>query len=274
MLRKFACGLLASLGIAQLAFAAGIAVSPLLLEVVLPPGTSYQDAIYVTNTGDEPIVVEAKVVGFMAPEGLPIFLEPELDTYPYSGRELLTLEPQDVTVQPGESVAFQFRVEMPEDLEPYGGRYVAAVFRAKPPEAAGAQVIVAAEVASLFLLNPGVEVLPRVEVSHLRVVPSPTAPGEWVIEALMANSGNIHISYQQLVGHIYITDLDGYLVGEVEMHLHTMLPGTSHFHREVWRPAGELSPGTYRVYLDILALTPLGTEPQRCFHFVEVELGQ
>ena len=53
----------------------GTALSPMLTEITLPPGSSYEDDISLTNTGDEPIVIEVRVSGFTAPEGIPIFTD-------------------------------------------------------------------------------------------------------------------------------------------------------------------------------------------------------
>ncbi|RLE28380.1 hypothetical protein DRJ54_06655, partial [Candidatus Acetothermia bacterium] len=127
---------------------AGISLSPLLTDIVLPPGATYSDVIYITNTADEPVVVQARALGYVLEDGVPRFLDPAEDTYPYSGKDLLTIEPTELTVQPGESVTFTYRLSMPEDLSPYGGRYVAAVFWVKPAAESEAQVVVSARVAS------------------------------------------------------------------------------------------------------------------------------
>jgi len=157
--------------IVSLAALAGVSISPAVTEIVLPPGTSYEGDITVSNTGDDPIVVEAIIRGFTSPEGVPVFLNPQIDLYKYSGRGLLTVTPAKQEIQPGKSVLFHYKVTMPEKLDPYGGRYVAAVFRVEPPSNSneGAQVVVTAQVAALFLLNPGGNVSPHFKFEDFRV---------------------------------------------------------------------------------------------------------
>ena len=143
--------------IASLSAFGGASLSPILSEITLPPGSSYEDDISLTNTGDEAITVQVQVRGFIAPDGVPVFLNTSSEGYSYSkysGRELLTVTPVQQTIQPGETSLFHYKLAMPENLDPYGGRYVAAIFRVQPPTT-GAQVVVATQIASLFLITPG-----------------------------------------------------------------------------------------------------------------------
>ena len=261
------------IGISMGVFGGGISLSPTLTEIVLPPGSSYQDQLYITNTGDEPIIVEARVLGFMAPEGIPILLEPELDHYPYSGREILKLEPAEQEIDPGQTAVFTYTLNMPETLEPFGGRYVAAVFKVKPPAQGEVQVIVSTQLISLFLVSPGPGAEPHLTFDNVRIYQSPTDPREVILEALVANDGNLHISYDQIIGWIYITDSDGYLVDNFRVKTHTMLPGNKYLHREKWEAPSELPSGTYQFHLDLWIFRPLGEEPQRYHLTVPVELN-
>jgi len=262
---------LASVLFSTLAWA-GVALSPMVTEIVLPPGSTHEDVISITNTGKEPIIVEASVLGFMAPEGVPTLLEPELDRYPYSGRGLLTIEPQEQTVQPGETVLFRYRAAMPEELDPYGGRYVVAVFRVKPP-ATEAQVVISAQVASLFMLNPGGKVAPHLAFDHVQVYQAEDDPREVVLEAQMTNDGNLHCTKDQIWGVIHVADQDGYFVDEFPVRTRYTLPGTSHLYRETWRAPETLPSGTYQFRWTILVFGPAGTESQRYFITMPVELN-
>jgi len=255
------------------AFGAGISLSPLVTELVLPPGTAYTGAIYVTNTGDEPVTVEAQVLGFTAPEGIPQFLKPGEDTYPYSGRNLLTLEPTKQRLEPGETATFNYQVQMPEDLDPYGGRYVAAVFTVEPPASEGAQVVIAARVASLFLISPGTDAVPHLKIEAISIRQSDTNPRQVILEATITNDGNAHISSGQIVGHVYVTDEDAYIVDDFQVWTHTMLPGNTYRHEENWTVPEKLPSGTYQFNLDILIFSPVGTEPQRYLITMPVDLN-
>ena len=256
----------------SVAFAGGISLFPTVTEIILPPGTSYSDMIYITNTGDEPVTVEAKVLGFMAPEGVPRFLEPQFDNYPFSGKDILTVEPTVQTIEPGATAVFTYELHMPEELEPYGGRYVAAVFRALPPAASEAQVVVATEVASLFLVSPGGDVSPRLEMSSLRAYQVKGAPRKVVIEAVVSNVGNLHMSADQIRGYVYITDADGYIVDEFPASTHTILPRNSYMHQEVWNVPEDLPSGTYQIHFGLVFFGPAGQKPQYFFMTQTVEL--
>lgn len=272
MLRKWIILPLLSIGLHAAILGAGISLSPLLTEIILPPGASYQDQIYITNTGDEPVLVGVKILGFMAPEGLPIFLEPELDRYPYSGRDILTVEPLEQKVEPGETGVFSYTLTMPKDLNPFGGRYVAAIFKVKPMTTGESQVIISTQVASLFLVSPGPGAAPHLKIEEVRLYQSRGDPQTVILEALITNDGNLHVSSEQIIGWIYVTDADGYLIDKFQVSTHTMLPANKYIHRETWKAPEDLPSGTYQFHLDLWIFTPLGEEPQRYYLTIPLEL--
>ncbi len=257
--------------IASLSAFGGVLMSPMITEITLPPGTSYEDDITITNTGDQPMVVEARSIGFIAPEGVPEFLDPLVDDYSYSGRALLTLTPAAQTVQPGEAVLFHYKVSMPEDLDPYGGRYVAGIFRVQPPSNGG-QVTVAAQVASLFLLSPGGDAAPHLAFEQISIYQKKNDPQTVVLSAKIANDGNLHIVSDQIWGMINVADEDGYIIDSFKVNTHTMLPGNSYTHREEWNAPDYLVSGTYQFRLTVLIFGKVGTEPQEYKLVVPVKL--
>ncbi len=254
------------------ALAGGISLFPTVTEIILPPGTSYSDMIYITNTGDEPVTVEARVLGFMAPEGIPRFLEPQFDNYPFSGKDILSIEPVVQTVEPGGTAVFTYELHMPEKLDPYGGRYVAIMFKVKPASSE-AQVVVTTQLASLFLVSPGGEAAPHLQMGDLRVYQFKANPRKVILEAVVTNDGNLHISTDQIRGYIYITDADGYIVDEFPASTHTMLPGNSYMHQEVWYAPEDLPSGTYQFHFALVLFGPVGTRPQYLFMSQEAELN-
>ena len=261
------------LGFAFLATGGGIALSPLVTEIVLPPGSSYQDVIMITNTGDEPVIVTAQALGFIAPEGIPRFLTPDVDRYPFSGRDLLEIQPKEKEVGPGETAYFTYVLHMPEELEPFGGRYVAAVFQAFPKEVGEAQVIVTTRVASIFLVSPGTGAAPHFTFNNVRIYQSDEDPRKIILEAEVTNDGNLHVSRDQIIGWIYVTDVDGYLIDSFQVETHTMLPGNKYVHREVWTAPQDLLPGTYQFHLDLLVFAPVGQKTQQYHLSLPVELS-
>lgn len=254
--------------------AAGISVFPMFQDIILPPGESYSNAIYVVNVSEETVKISVQVMGFMAPEGIPQFLNPTEDRYPYSGKDLLTVEPASQEVFPGETATFNYTVTMPEHLEPYGGRYVAAVFRAEPTEAPeGTQVVVTAQVASLFLLSPGEGAAPHLTVGAPKAYPSVNAPNSIVLETTVTNDGNLHVSFDQIRGFVYVTDEYGYVLDEFPATTHTILPGNSYVHREVWEAPSDLASGTYYLNLALVLFAPDPEHPQYLFITAPVTLG-
>lgn len=262
-MRKYRILLIVSLVtlVASLSVLGGVLMSPMITEITLPPGTSYENDITITNTGDAAIVVQAQEIGFIAPEGVPKFLGPAVDNYPYSGRDLLTVTPAEQTVQPGKMVLFHYRVSMPQNLDPYGGRYVAALFRVVPPSN-GAQVVVATQVASIFLLSPGGDAAPHLAIDSINISQKKSDPHAVVLSAKITNDGNVHISSQQIWGMINVADEDGYIIGSFQVGTHTMLPGNSYTHTEHWQAPNYLASGTYQFRLTLLIFGPAGTPPQ------------
>jgi len=252
---------------------AGVSISPAVTEILLPPGTSYEGDIMVQNTGKEPIVIEAVVRGFTYPEGVPVLLDPAVDSYRYSGRDLLTITPTEQRIEPGKGAFFHYRVTMPEDPDPYGGRYVAAVFRVKPPAAAGTQVVVTAQVASLFLLDPGGDVAPHFTFKDFRVWQDAGNPRLIHCDKLVTNDGNIHADAEQMYGFMQIVDQDGYIVGQMSWKPHTMLPGNAYRDEETWEAPEALKSGTYYFYMTVIIYRPDGKEPQRYTAAVKKELN-
>jgi len=258
--------------LALVSYGGGIALSPLIVDIVLPPGTTYRGTLMVTNTGETPVSLRAHALGFIAPQGIPIFLTPDLDRYPYSGRDLLQIEPADQEASPGQTVFFTYTLTMPEVLEPFGGRYVAAVVQALPKVEGQAQVVVATRLATLFLISPGLGAAPHFAIKNIRIYQSSANPREVILEADVQNDGNLHVSRDQIIGWIYITDADGYLIDVFQVDTHTMLPDNEYLHREVWTAPSDLPPGTYQFHLDLWVFGPLGQKSQQYFISLPVEL--
>lgn len=246
--------------VASLSALAGTSLSPMLTEITIPPGRSYEDDISITNTGDDPIDVQVTVKGFTAPEGVPVFLDGASDDYIYSGRDLLTVTPAQQTIPAGETFLFHYRVAMPQELNPYGGRYVAAIFRVKPPSN-GAQVVIAPQVASLFLLNPGDDnAAPHLTFKDLKAWQDEADPHLIHCSGSITNEGNLHVNADQMYGFMQITDDDGYIVGQMMWEPHTMLPGNAYTEEQTWRAPDTLPTGTYHFHLTALAYQPNGEE--------------
>ncbi|MGY4706411.1 hypothetical protein ACVNPS_01480 [Candidatus Bipolaricaulota sp. J31] len=269
-MRKFLFGLLC-VALFGGSLNAGVSVSPVITEMVLPPGSSYEGKLAVTNTDDVPVIIEAYVRGFTAPRGTPLILDPARDDYPYSGRDLLEVEPDHLEVGPKEVVYFDYKVRMPEELDPYGGRYVAVVFKIRPA-VSEAQVVTAAQVASLFLLSPGGDVAPHFALKSAEVLQDPADPRRVILKAVIANDGNLHINAGQVCAMIHVLDDDGYIIDRIPVRTHTMLPGTAYTHVEYWLVPEDLPSGTYQFHLSVALFAPVGRQPQHFFYILPLEL--
>jgi len=249
---------------------AGIAVSPLLLDFDVPLGESYTSAFSVRNTGDEAIKVRSLTTGFRVKDsGVPSFLfgaEGE-EAYVHDGDGLLAIEPAEAILEAGAAYEFTYTIHLPLDLDPVGGRYVAALFESLPVDEdegtapAGAGIIVATRVASLLLIRPAgegaedVHVLPEIESLSARLVNGDTS---LLVSTLLANNGNVHIRPPEMSGTISITNPSGSVAATLDVDPHNILPATSYNLKEVWDLPEDVESGEYTIHVLIDVVDPSG----------------
>lgn len=268
-MRKIAAGLFWTTLLSVVLYA-GVSVSPVITEMVLPPGSSYEGRLAITNTGDTPVIIEAQIKGFTAPGGTPLILDPAKDNYPYSGKDLLQITPTQAKLGPNEMTYFEYKVQMPENLDPYGGRYVAVVFKIKPA-VSEAQVVTVAQVASLFLLNPGGDVSPHFSIKRIEANQDPNDPRRVIIRSVIANDGNLHINADQVCAMLHILDNDGYIIDQIPLRTHTMLPGTEYTHTTYWLAPEDLPSGTYQIHLSVILFGAIDKKAQHYFQQIATE---
>lgn len=228
----------------------GISVAPLLLDLTMDPGGSGTGTLTVSNTGKEPIQIESQVRGFRtSTRGVAHFLSGSAaEKYPYSGENFLTLKPDKAVLGPLESREFTYEVNYPEDTEPFGGRYVGALFQSTPveedqDETQGSNIKVATRVGTLILIRPSEEILVGDEFLEFEVKPeikelttSIVYGGDrLLISTHLKNSGNIHIRKKEFAAIISINGPSGELVEEIEISPHYVLPDTSYVLKELWK---------------------------------------
>lgn len=255
---------------------AGIDVTPLLLDFTIDPGGSGTGTLTVKNTGAEPIRIESQVQGFRtSPQGTPHFLsDSDAEDYPYSGEELLELEPGEAVLEPDGSKEFTYKVSYPKNTRPFGGKYVGALFKSTPieeekEESQGSQIEVATRVATLILIRPSEELLVGDEFLEFEVKPeikelsTRTVYGgdRLLVSTLLRNSGNIHIRKKEFSGVIRLHDPSGELVEEIDISPHNVLPETSYKLTELWKIPNEIEEEelkSYSVSVSIEVQTPYG----------------
>ncbi|MFW6104593.1 MAG: hypothetical protein ACOC6I_01990 [Candidatus Bipolaricaulota bacterium] len=233
----------------------GVSVAPLLLDLTMSPGSSGTGTLTVSNTGKEPIQIESQVRGFRtSTRGVAHFLsESAAEEYLYSGENFLTLKPDKAVLEPLESKEFTYEVSYPNNPEPFGGRYVGALFQSTPVEEkqdenGGSNIKVATRVGTLFLIRPSEEILVGDEFLEFEVKPeikelttSNVYGGDrLLISTHLKNSGNIHIRKKEFDATISINGPSGELVEEIEISPHYILPDTSYMLKELWKIPGDI----------------------------------
>lgn len=198
---------------------------------------------------------------------------PAAKDYPYSGEELLELEPGEAVLEPDGSKEFTYKVSYPKNTRPFGGRYVGALFQSTPieeeDEGQGNQIKVATRVGTLILIRPSEELLVGDEFLEFEVKPeikelsTRTVYGgdRLLVSTLLRNSGNIHIRKKEFSGVIRLMNPSGELVKEIDISPHNVLPDTSYELTELWKIADEITEKelkSYSVSVSIEVQTPYG----------------
>ncbi len=159
-IRVFAVfGVLSGLLVAQLgqlnAQSNALAISP-RKDYNLRPGESVNDTLTVTNRNtQEPLNLDLRVVDFQAQDesGTPQLMRSSTERTPWSLKNYIDM-PQQVTIEPGETVRIPITISMPSDIG--AGSYYSAIEYAAVGPTAEDQVNIAASGVSLVFVNvPG-----------------------------------------------------------------------------------------------------------------------
>lgn len=254
----------------------GLSVTPLLLDFTMDPGSSHSGTLEVQNTGSSPLVVKSQVRGFRTSlKGTAQFLsEQAAKKYPYSGENLLKLKPGEVTLEGGESKEFTYELNYPKKPEPFGGRYVGALFQAavanqENKETKGSSIQVATRVGTLILIRPGEEILVGDEFQEYNVKPEITqlnvrkvyGDKRLLVSTYLKNSGNIHIRKKEFSGKALIRSSMGETIEEIKISPHNVLPGTEYALTELWKIPDDMKAGeetAYSIKVNISVKTPYG----------------
>lgn len=254
----------------------GLSVTPLLLDFTMDPGSSHSGTLEVQNTGSTPLTVKSQVRGFKTSlKGTAQFLSEEAAKgYAYSGEALLKLKPGKVTLEGGESKEFTYELNYPKKPNPFGGRYVGALFQAAPAnqeskETKGSSIQVATRVGTLILVRPGEEIVLEDEFQEYKVKPEISQVNarkvydgnRLLVSTYLKNSGNIHIRKKEFSGTAAIRKPSGEKVEEIEISPHNVLPDTEYALTELWQIPNNLKEEeekTYSIKVNISVKTPYG----------------
>jgi len=92
--------------------------------------------------------------------------------------------------------------------------------------------------------------VPHLRFENVRIYQSKVNPRGVILEALVTSDGNFHISCGRVIGWVYVTDADGYLIDKYQVESHTMLPASKYIHRETWEAPADSPSGAYQFHLD------------------------
>ena len=190
-------------------------ISPTKVELNLDPGQSATRDITLSNRTSSVKNVQFSVEdleGSQDPSQDIIFLGDK--DGPFSARHWMEPEVNSITLQPGESIDFNVKINVPRDAEP-GGHY-AALFASAKNDASpdqGGTVNLIERVGTLFLISVAGNVNEQGTLNAPEV-PSFSEYGPINIGLVFNNQGNIHVKPH---GKIYISNLLGQTVAELDV---------------------------------------------------------
>ncbi|MHB8143881.1 MAG: hypothetical protein ACYDGX_09550 [Thermoleophilia bacterium] len=190
-------------------------ISPTKVELNLNPGENATRDITLANRTSSVKDVQFSVEDFEGSQ------DPSQDTIflgdkdgPFSARHWMDPEVSSITLQPGESIDFNVKINVPRDAEP-GGHY-AVLFASAKNDASQSQsgtVNLTERMGTLFLISVAGNVNEQGTLNAPEV-PSFTEYGPINVGIVFNNQGNIHVKPH---GKIYISNLLGQTVAELDV---------------------------------------------------------
>lgn len=220
--------------------------SPAIIEQTVTVGDNPLPDIVVTSSKEDKLgCYQAEVLGYgQKLSGSVLVLDPEDDTSPYSGRELIQVSPSEFELAPGEPQTLKAIASIPEGAT--GGRYATIVVSpVEAAEAGGVAMRFRVAVAVRLIIEGGG--LERTGESTDLATTQEYAQESITFLTTFRNSGNVHFSP---AGVIRIKNEAGEEIGEEPIELAYVLPGYSRQLKAVWQPA-ELPVGDYSVESEI-----------------------
>jgi len=168
---------------------AGLKVTGAVIEATVVPGSKTTYRVNVADTQDTPmdVIVELKGYG-EAQTGIGI-LDPAQDNSPYSARQFLTVSPDSLHLEPGQSQDITVTANVPAGVGD-GGRYAIVYIHTVPPQGSVSANIAAVAVRVLLAMG-GSHLIKSGEISQIQLTQAD--PGQPLkITAALRNTGNYH----------------------------------------------------------------------------------
>lgn len=223
---------------------AGFKISGAIFEDTVSSGQEASHEIVVSLEKDSmPLNITAEVYGYaMSENGSNIQIAPDDDTGPYSAREYLTLTPEELTLEPGESKKIMVDAKIPVDVGS-GGRYALIVLKTLNPVEGNKNIRILTAVQVPVLLEiSGSEVVESGEITDL--VASKKSDGV-VASIRFKNTGNHH--FKPVVDSVLKNKEGEVLLSASQQSSSSLLPDGTWFFGVPMILEPELSPGTYTI---------------------------
>jgi P pilus assembly chaperone PapD len=241
-----------------------IEVSPLRVELQAGPGSTTTQPVTVTNYGNDPVRVRARLTDWdLTRDGTPQFEGVPADG-PYSATSWVRLAPPEQVIEPGATATVRFSATLPAAVEA-GGYRTGILFEFEPasvdPGSMKRELSFKSRIATLIYVNAGAPPA-ATELVDVRVRPSTEGVD---IVATVRNSGRRTVRTK---GTLVLFDASGAVAREAAVPDVPLLPESE---REVAVPVATtstspLAPGVYRAELKLdlgLAAIIVGETPLR-----------
>lgn len=223
---------------------AGFKISGAIFQDAVSPGQVAGHEIVLSLEKDAmPLNITAETFGYaMNENGTNIQIAPEEDTGPYSAREYLTVMPEELALQPGESKKLMVEADIPVDVGS-GGRYALIVLKTLNPMEGNKNIRILTAVQIPVLLEiSGSEIVQSGEITDLSA--SKKDDGA-VANIRFKNTGNYH--YKPVVDSVLKTKEGEVLLSASQQSSSAVLPDGSWFFSVPMILEPKLSPGTYAI---------------------------
>jgi P pilus assembly chaperone PapD len=248
---RVALGTVVMLGSASVALAQSVEVSPLRVELAMTPGSTHTEAVTLTNQGDTPVRVRARLQDwFMAKDGTPQFDAPVPGAErEFVGTSWVRIAPPEQIVQPGQQGIVRFTTAAPAGASE-GGYRAAILFEfgspTADPLASRRSVQFRSRIATLVYMGIG-KPMPKVELTDLA-----SRVGGSEGPAVIATLKNTSRATTRTKGSITLRDNGGQLVRTIVVPDVPLLPMSERDVAIALGATGQSLPaGEYRVEVKI-----------------------
>jgi hypothetical protein len=189
-----------------------LAISPLIRDIQIEPGSSWEGEVEVYNSNNRPLRFKLSTLNFKGRgEGYAQFIQ-EIDT---EGEFLLTnwikLNNDDFLISANGSKKVSFKISIPEYAPP-GGMYAAIIAEAKEPGEERGGVVVSPGVSSLMLVSIGGDYIENLNIIDFSTPDLFYDQKEIPFTVKLRNMGNVHLRPE---GNITIYNSEDEEVGKM-----------------------------------------------------------